>query len=151
MLTSIHKQLLNDFQQDLPLSATPYQDIAQSIGVTEDEVLSVFKELQDEQFIARIGSIIAPNSIAVSSLIAMAVPDKQLLHVAKIVNQYPEVNHNYERDNRFNLWFVLVATDNESLQSVISDIEFNTGYKVLYLPLIADYFINLGFEIDFDD
>jgi len=151
MLSPLHKQLLNDFQQNMPLSATPYQDIARVLGVTEDEVLLVFQELQDKQFIARIGSVIAPNSIAVSSLMAMSVPPEKLQKTAAIVNQYPEVNHNYERENRFNLWFVLIAKDDQSLQEVIADIELKTGYNTLYLPLIADYFINLGFEIDFND
>jgi len=151
MLSSLHKQLLNDFQQDLPLSATPYLDIANSLGVTENEVLAAFKELQDQQFIARIGSVIAPNLIGVSSLIAMSVPENKLQKTADIINQYPEVNHNYERDNRFNLWFVLIAKDSESLQEVMTDMELQTGYKMLYLPLLADYFINLGFELDFND
>jgi len=151
MLSSLHKQLLNDFQQDLPLSVTPYQDIADSLGVTEDDVLDVFKELQDQKFISRIGSVIAPNLIGVSSLIAMSVPENQLQKIAEIINQYPEVNHNYERDNRFNLWFVLIAKDSESLQEVMTDMELQTGYKMLYLPLLADYFINLGFELDFND
>jgi len=151
MLSPLHKQLLNDFQQNMPLSATPYLDIALALGVSEDDVLLAFQELQDKQFIARIGSVVAPNSIATSSLMAMAVPADKLQQIAEIVNQYSEVNHNYERDNRFNLWFVLTAKDKESLQAVITDIELKTSYKTLYLPLIADYFINLGFEIDFDD
>jgi len=151
MLSPLHKQLLNDYQQDLPLSATPYQDIAHSLGISEEDVLSVFKDLQDKQFIARIGSVISPNQVGVSSLMAMTIPSKQLHRVAEIVNQYPEVNHNYERENRFNLWFVLIAKDKTHLQSVIADIELQTGFNALYLPLLADYFINLGFEIEFDD
>jgi DNA-binding Lrp family transcriptional regulator len=151
MLTSLHKQLLNDYQQDLPLSLTPYKDIADSLGTTEDKVISVLKELKDQQFIARIGSVIAPNHIGSSSLIAMTVPSEQLQKIAELVSQYPEVNHNYERENRFNLWFVLIATDDGHLQSVIKDIETRTGFTTLYLPLVADYYINLGFEIDFND
>ena len=151
MLTLLHKQLLNDFQQDFPLSPTPYKDIAISLGVTEDEVLSVFTELSDEQFIARIGSVISPNQLGVSSLMAMAVPADKLQVVAEIVNQYPEVNHNYEREHRFNLWFVLIAKESQHLQTVINEIEIKTGFKSLYLPLMADYFINLCFELEFDD
>ncbi len=151
MLSPLHKTLLNDYQQDLPLSATPYQDIADSLGISEQDVLSVFKELQDKQFISRIGSVISPNQVGVSSLMAMRVPATQLQQVAALINQYPEVNHNYERENRFNLWFVLIARDDAHLQSVIADIEAQTGFKTLYLPLLADYFINLGFEIEFDD
>ncbi len=151
MFSLLDKQLLNNFQQDIPLSATPYQDMAESLGVTENEVLSAFKKLQEDKFITRIGSVIAPNLIGVSALIAMAVPENQLQQVASIINQYPEVNHNYERDNRFNLWFVLIAQDSENLQAVMMDIERQTAYKMLYLPLLEDYFINLGFEIDFND
>ncbi len=151
MLTSLHQQLLNTYQQDFPLSPTPYKDIANSLGVTEEQVLSVFKELTDQRFIARIGSVIAPNRLGVSALIAIAVPPEQLVLVAEIVNQYPEVNHNYERENRFNLWFVIIARDDAHLHSVVEQIEAETGHKSLYLPLLADYFINLGFELSFDD
>ncbi len=151
MLGSLHKQLLNEYQHDFPLSPTPYQDIAESLGVTEDDVLSIFQQLTDEKFIARIGSVIAPNQMGNSSLMAMTIPAEQLQDVAEIINQYPEVNHNYERENRVNLWFVLIARDLEHLQAVIADIEQKTGFKALYLPLLADYFIDLGFELDFDD
>jgi len=151
MLSPLHKTLLNDYQQELPLSATPYQDIADSLGISEQDVLSVFQELQDKQFVARIGSVISPNQVGVSSLMAMSIPAEQLHQVATLINQYPEVNHNYERENRFNLWFVLIARDDKHLQSVTADIEIKTGFKPLYLPLLADYFINLGFEIEFDD
>lgn len=151
MLTAMHKQLLNDYQQDFPLSPTPYQDIASSLGVTEEDVLLAFNELADEQFISRIGSIIAPNHIGVSTLVAMAIPVEQLQSIADIVSRFPEVNHNYERENRFNLWFVMVAKDDEHLQSVIETIETESGFNAMQLPLLADYFINLGFEMDFDD
>jgi len=151
MLTPLHKQLLNDYQQEFPLSATPYQDIATSLGVTEEAVLAAFDELNQAQFISRIGLVIAPNHIGASTLVAMAVPGEQLQSVAEIVSLYPEVNHNYERENDFNLWFVLISKDDVHLQTVIESIELETGYKAMQLPLLADYFINLGFEIDFDD
>jgi DNA-binding Lrp family transcriptional regulator len=151
MLSSLQQQLLNDYQQDLPLSHTPYADIAQSLGITENEVLVMLTELMDQQFISRIGSVIAPNRLGSSALVAMRVPPDELASIAEIVNQYSEVNHNYERENRFNLWFVLVAHSVERLHAVLEEIESNTGFKPLYLPLLADYFINLGFEIDFND
>jgi len=151
MLTSLHKQLLNNYQQEFPLSATPYLDIAESLGVTEEAVLAAFDELNQQQFISRIGLVIAPNNIGASTLVAMAVPEEQLQSVAEIVSLYPEVNHNYERENIFNLWFVLISKDDMHLQTVIEAIELETGFKAMQLPLLADYFINLGFEIDFDD
>ncbi len=151
MFTTLQKQLLNDFQQDFPLSPTPYKDIALSLGVTENDVLLAFDELKNAQFINRIGSVIAPNHIGVSTLVAMAIPQEQLQTVAAMVSRHPEVNHNYERENAFNLWFVLIAKDEEALQSVIDVIEKESGFNTMQLPLLADYYINLGFQLDFDD
>lgn len=45
MLSILHKQLLNNFQQEFPLSPRPFQDIANILGVSEDEVLSAYREL----------------------------------------------------------------------------------------------------------
>ena len=151
MLSPLHKQLLNNYQQDFPLSPAPYRDIAEQLGVTEDEVLSAFSVLSEQQMISRIGPVIAPNSIGCSALVAMAVPDYDLDWVAEIISAYPEVNHNYERENRFNLWFVLTADDDAHLQNVISDMERKTGYVAMVLPMLADFFINLGFALDLHD
>lgn len=151
MLSQLQKQLLNDYQQDFPLSPTPFQDIADSLGVTEQEVLVALQELNDQDFISRIGPIIPPNTLGNSILIAMAIPNHQLHSIAEIVSQFSEVNHNYERENQFNLWFVLIANDQEHLQSVITKIESQTGFEAMQLPLLADYFINLGFELEWDD
>jgi DNA-binding Lrp family transcriptional regulator len=148
MLTSLHKRLLNDFQRDFPLSPRPYQDIANALGVSEDDVLSALTELSDNNFISRIGPIIPPNHIGVSTLVAMAVPEQQLQSVADKISAYPEVNHNYEREHTFNLWFVAIASNAAHLQAVIDAIEQETGYKTMSLPLVDDFFIDLGFKLD---
>ncbi len=146
-LTTLHKALLNDFQQDFPLSPTPYQEIATVLGVSETEVLDTFSELVSQRFISRIGLVIPPNQLGVSCLVAMAVPTEQLESVADMVSSYKEVNHNYEREHRFNLWFVVIADHNEHLHAVLNEIEQKSGFLTMRLPLVADYFINLGFEL----
>ncbi len=151
MLNSLQKQLLNNYQQDFPLSPTPYLDIASSLGVTEQDVLKGLQELKDQDFISRIGPIIPPNKLGNSMLVAMAIPTHQLQSVADVISKFPEVNHNYERENHFNLWFVLIAQDSNHLESVITKIEMQTGFNAMKLPLLADFFINLGFELDWDD
>ena len=149
MLPPLHQRLLNDFQRDFPLSPRPYMDIANQLGVSEDDVLSALTELSDQHFISRIGPIIPPNQLGVSTLVAMAIPEEQLQAVADKVSTHPEINHNYEREHRFNLWFVAIANDAEHLQAVLDAIELETGYKTMSLPLLDDFFIDLGFKMDF--
>jgi len=148
MLTDLHKHLLNDFQRDFPLSPTPYRDIADMLGVTETAVLAALAELTGQQFISRIGAVIPPNQIGASMLVAMAVPESELQTIADQISAFPEVNHNYEREHRVNLWFVAVAATAQQLQNVIERIEQQTGYTALQLPLIDDFFIDLGFKLD---
>ena len=151
MLTDLHKLLLNDYQHDFPLSERPYRDIADALGVAEAEVLSAFTELSDNGFISRIGPVIPPNHIGVSALVAMSVPEQQLQAVADKISAYPEVNHNYEREHRFNLWFVVIAADAGHLRAVIDSIEQETAYPTMQLPMLDDFFIDLGFKLDLTD
>jgi DNA-binding Lrp family transcriptional regulator len=151
MLTTLHKQLLNDYQHDFPLSARPYQDIADALSVTEADVLLAFTELNDNNFISRIGPVIPPNHIGVSALVAMSVPEQQLQSVADKISAYPEVNHNYEREHRLNLWFVVIASDAEHLREVIASIEQGTSYPAMLLPMLDDFFIDLGFKLDLNN
>ena len=146
-LTELDRRLLNDFQQDFPLSPTPYADMARNLGVTEEEVLARLEALKSAGAVSRVGAVVRPNTVGVSTLAAMAVPPEQLEAVAAVVNGYTEVNHNYEREHRLNLWFVATTPDTTRLQSVLDEIAGRTGYEVLSFPLVEDYHIDLGFEL----
>ena len=145
--SQLEQRLLNEFQHGMPLTPSPYADIARQLGVYETTVLETLKRLQTEGVISRVGAVFRPNRIGASTLAAMAVPAAELEDVADIVNEFSEVNHNYEREHRFNLWFVVVAEDEERLQTVLAEIEQRCGYAVLDLPLMNEHFIDLGFDL----
>ena len=146
-MKSLERSLLNDFQRNLPLTPTPFADMAETLGTGEEEVLQTLAGLQAEGAVSRVGAVFDTGRIGASSLVAMAVPDDRLEEVAEIVNGYPETNHNYERENRFNLWFVLTAESEARLQQVLAEIESRTGLKTLYLPMVEAYHIDLGFHL----
>ena len=139
--------LLNDFQHHFPLSPTPYQDMADRLGTSEAEVIETLQKLKLQGYISRVGAVFKANTIGASTLAAMAVPTEALQQVAEMINQYEEVNHNYEREHRYNLWFVVTAANEQALQAVLTDMQQRTGYAVLYLPMVQDYHIDLGFEL----
>lgn len=145
--SALEKRLLNDFQHDLPMSATPFADMAARLGVSEDEVLDTVTRLQDDGVISRVGPVFTPNRIGVSTLAAMSIPANELECVARIVSAFPEVNHNYEREHEFNLWFVVTASSEEHLDVVLREIEQHAEYPLMSLPMLEDYFIDLGFKL----
>lgn len=150
-LTTLQKKLLNDFQRNFPISATPFADVAEKLNVSESEVLQAFQELNDQNFISRIGAIIPPNQIGISTLAAISVPENELENVAAKVSDFSEVNHNYERENAVNLWFVVIAKDAAHLNDVIENIEQKTGFNVLRFPLEKEFFIDLSFNMNFEN
>jgi DNA-binding Lrp family transcriptional regulator len=97
--------------------------------------------------ISRVGAVFQPNRVGASTLAAMAVDEADLPRVADIVSGFAEVNHNYEREHRYNLWFVVVAADDAHLREVLAQIEQRCGYALLDLPLQDEFFIDLGFDL----
>ena len=145
-LDAIDRRLLNDFQSGLPLSSRPFAALAESLGIGETEVIERLRRLTDSGAVSRVGPVFRPKRVGVSTLAAMSVPPDRLESVAAMVNTYAEVNHNYEREHRFNLWFVLTAADQPSLALVLAEIAARAGLPVLDLPMLAEYHIDLGFQ-----
>ena len=148
---SLGFHLLNDFQRNFPLCPAPFAELAVRLGVAESAVLRMLEQLRREGKISRVGAVFAPKRIGASTLAAMAVPVEKLGVVADAVNRFPEVNHNYEREHHFNLWFVVTAGSEGRLQAALGAIEQAAGYPVLALPLLREYHIDLGFPLDGKD
>lgn len=96
---------------------------------------------------SRVGPVFKPNRLGASTLAAMAVPRERLQDVADLVSSYAEVNHNYEREHAFNLWFVVTAEDEPAVNRVLDKIRRRTGIAVMDLPLVDAFHIDLGFPL----
>ena len=144
---SLGFSLLNDFQHGFPLDAQPFAHIAHTVGSTHDAVLATYAELRQSGCLSRIGAVFAPRRMGASTLAALAVPVERLDAVAAMVSQFAEVNHNYEREHRFNLWFVVTAPSSARLDAVLAGIETRCALPVLRLPLEEQFHIDLGFRL----
>lgn len=147
LLDDIDRRLLDDFQSGFPLVPRPFAELADRLGVGESEVIARIERLVAAGAVSRVGPVLRPRQVGASTLAAMAVPEDRIEEIAELVNGYREVNHNYQRTHRFNLWFVLTAADEERLTEVMDEIEDRTGVEVLDLPLLEEYHIDLGFPL----
>jgi DNA-binding Lrp family transcriptional regulator len=140
-------RLLNEFQRAFPLGDAPFAAIAKQLGSDEATVLATLQRLQDEGTVSRVGAVFAPRSIGASTLAAIAVPPERLETVAAAVSAHAGINHNYEREHCYNLWFVATAADEAALDELLADIEQQTGLEVIALPLVEEFHIDLGFDL----
>lgn len=139
--------LLNDYQHGFPLCVEPFATIAQQTGLSADAVLAQYQRWLAEGRISRIGPVFAPQRVGASLLAAISVPATALAQAAAKVSAHPEVNHNYEREHAYNLWFVVAAPTQERLNAVLDAIEAECQTAVLRLPLVEQYHIDLGFSL----
>lgn len=146
-LDALDRRLLDEFQRDFPVCERPYAAVAERVGSDEATVIERLESLGRRGFLSRVGPVFRPRCLGASTLAAMAVPPERLAAVAALVSGYPEVNHNYEREHDFNLWFVVTARDEQAVAAVLEDVRRRTGLQVMDLPLVEEFHIDLGFPL----
>lgn len=146
-LTLLECNLIDNYQRGFPLSVRPYAEMAAQLGVSEAKVLTALDHLHALGILSRVGPVFRTHTVGVSTLAAMAVPAARLDEVAALVNSFAAVNHNYEREHRYNLWFVATAANDAELDAILQQIQDLTHIKVLPLPMEEDYHIDLGFQL----
>lgn len=146
-LSPLDFALVNDWQHNFPLTKRPYAELAQRLAQTETAVIERLQALASDGTVSRIGAVFRPHALGWSTLAAVSVPKNQIETVAQIINDYPEVNHNYEREHAFNLWFVATASSQERVAKVLAEIGQAVGSQVLDLPMLEDFHIDLGFDL----
>ncbi|MCE8525634.1 AsnC family transcriptional regulator [Ruegeria pomeroyi] len=140
------RRILNRMQEDLPLTAHPYADVATELGLAEGEMLERLARMKAARLITRFGPFFDAAAMGGAfCLCAMAVPEAEFDTVLIKVNAHPEVAHNYERTHRLNMWFVLATETPQGIAATADAIEAETGIAVLRFPKLQEFFI--GFRV----
>ena len=145
----IDLRLLSLVQEKFPLTPSPFQELGRLLGLEEKEVIERLDGLQKEGLVRRIGPILDLRRLGRSGILAaLMVSLDEADELAEIVNQYPEVSHNYLRPNQsgYNMWFTVSATE-ERIQEVLEEIRKSTGRKMLVLPTGRIFKIGVKFDI----
>jgi Transcriptional regulators len=143
--------LIDDYQSGFPVRERPFAHVAEELGIDEAETLDRTRALRDASVFRRFGAVLNPPVIGSSTLAAVSAPDSEFDAVAKTINGYRQVNHNYRRDHEWNMWFVVTAASRDRRDAILAEIETDTGYDVLNLPMHTDYYIDLEFPVVNDD
>ncbi len=138
--------LLNRLQEDLPLTHAPYADLAAEMGITESDLLTRLQAMRDSGVITRFGPFFDAAAMGGAfCLCAMAIPDAEFEDVLTKVNEFVEVAHNYQRQHRLNMWFVLATETPEGITTTADAIEAATGLTVHRFPKLQEFFV--GFRV----
>jgi len=148
-MDDIDRKLLNLIQEDFPITAAPFAEVAAQLDIGEGEVLKRIERLKEKGVIRRIGAVFDLRKLGfASALCAARVPEGTVRKFVETVNAHPGVTHNYRRDDDYNVWFTLIAPGEEALVAELAGIKRATGIDdILSLRATRTFKINARFDV----
>jgi DNA-binding Lrp family transcriptional regulator len=148
-------KLLDLLQDEFPLVSSPWSVLGERIGLSEQEVLSRVRDLHTRGILRSVSPILETSRIGLlaSTLVAMQVPGHEIPRVVEIINEYPQVSHNYQREHEYNVWFTLSTRDEDECRRIVGEIIAKTGIppdRVLNLVTREKYKIDVRFRFNGD-
>ena len=148
-MDELSRQFINRYQGGFPISEKPYAQVAMELGTGEEKLIHCISKLLESGELSRFGPLYdASNMGGGLTLAALVVPEQDFDHVAIQVNSFPEVAHNYRRDHKLNMWFVIATESPEALQDTIIAIEQATALRVYNFPKQHTFYLGLWLTLD---
>ncbi len=138
-MDKLDRRILEELQSDFPLSERPYEIIARRLEISCEELWNRLERIVSEGGIRRIGASLDSHKLGFcSTLAAVSVEQGLVERTAEIIGRFSEVTHSYLRKDDFNIWFTIIAADQERLGEILEEI--STGLSldssdILNLPV----------------
>ncbi len=138
LFTELEKTILAAVQEDLPLSPTPYAEIAVKCGTDEQTVLDLLRRLRDEGVIRRFGATLRHQKVGFAHNIMVAWEVPATLGAAErdaageLLAAHPQVSHCYWRpcavpDWPYTLYSMLHGHSEAECLAVVQELSSRTG------------------------
>ncbi len=143
------KKILNILQTDFPISTRPFLDIANMVGMTEQEVMDRILNLKKIRVIRQISAIFDSYNIRYkSTLAAFKVDNDAVDFAANIISSHSGVSHNYLRNNKYNIWFTITLPAEFNLEKEIGVLSRQAhASDYLVLPTLKLFKIGVNFDM----
>ncbi len=149
-MDELDSRILDALQNEFPLSERPYEALAERLEIASDELWERVQGLVEKGVIRRMGASLDSRKLGYSSTLAViSVPAERVDEAAEVVGGYPEVTHSYLRDDEFNIWFTVIAVDNERIASILEEIRSALSLEpaaVLNLPVTKLFKLDARFK-----
>ena len=118
------------------------------MDIKEDLLLKRIAFFKKKGIIRRISAVFSPGKINfVSTLAAVKAAPGKVGSIARIINTYPEVTHNYRRGGPYDLWFTLVAKNKKNIADIMRRLKKDKNIKkISEFPVVKLFKIDVKFS-----
>ena len=149
-MDNFDREILSELQNDFPISPKPYNIIADKLGMSIDELWGRITKMMDSGVIRRMGVSLDSRKLGYSStLAAVRVAPNLIEHAAAVISQFTEVTHSYLRDDLYNIWFTIIANNEDRINEILDQICVSLSLDnsdVLNLPVKQSFKLDARFE-----
>lgn len=134
-LTELDRRIIRILQDDLPLVEAPYQEVARTLGITEEELLERIRFMKESGLLRRFGATLRHQRVGyvANAMSAWVVPQERLEEVGKLLASYKQVTHCYERPPGpglpYNLYAMIHGKDMEDCKRIAQEVARLTGIR----------------------
>ena len=134
-LTPRDKKLLGQIQGDLPLSLTPFVQVARNAGWKEEVLLRRVQGFVRRGMIRRFGAILRHQKAGYegNAMVVWNVPEEQVPKVSQAMVSFSPVSHCYLRppfpEWPFNLYTMVHGKGGKDCRRIAQEISEKTGIK----------------------
>ena len=144
-------RILEAVQNDFPLCENPYRFIADKLQISRDQLWDRISRLIDKGLIRRIGCSFDSRKLGFcSTLAAVKVSDDLVERASEVIGAFAEVTHSYLRKDDFNIWFTIIAIDQDRIENILEQIRSTLSLEssqILNLPMKRMFKLNARFDI----
>lgn len=133
MLDAIDKKIIAIMQDDFPIVARPYQQIADTVGISEEELLERLSRYRKLGKIRKMGAVLKHREVgyAANALCAWIVPEDRIQQVGAAMSRQTAVTHCYSRiappDWPYNFYTMLHAHTREECKKIVEELAQETN------------------------
>jgi siroheme decarboxylase len=127
--------LLRKIPHNFPVVERPYKEMAEKIGINEEELIEQLKRFKEEGTIRRVAAVLSHRkaSYTHNAMVVWKVDDRDMERVGGLMASFPEVSHCYERDSggywAYTLYTMVHGKDLDGCMDAVRRMSRKTGVK----------------------
>ena len=134
-LETLDREIINALSGDISGSKQPYREIADSLGISEENLLNRIRSYQEKGLLRRMGAMIAHRVAGVDAngMIVWDVPEGQVEEIGLKLASAREITHCYARRRTgewpYNLYSMVHARTRKACERVAERLSKEVGIK----------------------
>jgi len=137
--------VIERLQEGIPLSPRPFAEMADSVGMSEDEFLQRVNRLHEEGIIRRLGPRVRHHRLGIEGniMVVWRVPDEKKTEIGELFAADDHVSHCYVRPSfegfPYSLYTMIHARDMATAKGIVASLAKQSGLSdYLLLPTVRE-------------